>query len=192
MDTALLMNQTQWTAAYTLISAGLLFVAILAAVYARQQVEQAKKVHSETTRPYVIVTAEPGRSSRKVFDLVIRNIGQRPAHDVRIKLDPTPVRAKELGGYKLADAKLLAEGIAMIAPGQEIRMFYDSHVERSARSDLPTWHQVNLEYRDGGKGRFTERSVLDLEANKGALQVDEKTLHDLVKAVEGISLKLKS
>jgi hypothetical protein len=74
----------------------------LAALYAARQVRIAREQAAETrqaqleaSRPYVIVTIEPSGASRHLFDLVVKNIGQRPALNASITLDPSPVRASE-------------------------------------------------------------------------------------------------
>jgi hypothetical protein len=182
-----------------LLTAGLLVTAVLAALYARRQVrlareqsEEARKSEREATRPYVIVTIEPSLASRRFFDLVVRNIGQRPALHVTITLDPTPVRAQETEGFVIAKIKMLNEPVAMIAPGQEMRAFYDSHVDRHGRDDLPTSHTVSLTYQDSSRHSYTETAVLDIDAMKGTMFADVKTLHDLGKSLAEIQKTLKN
>jgi hypothetical protein len=143
-DTFWGLSASAWTGIYTLLTAGLFAVAVVAALYAKRQwdsargqVEETRKAELESRRPYVIVTVEPSEVSRHLFDLVIRNIGQRPAEMVSISLDPPPVRARETDGHELSNAKMLKEPVAMIAPGQEMRAFYDSHIERNGREGLP-------------------------------------------------------
>lgn len=120
-DTFAGLNSTAWTAVYTLITAGLLAVAVIAAIYAkrqwqsaREQTEEARRAQLEGNRPYVIVTVDPSPASRHLFDLVVKNIGQRPAFDVSISLDPPPVRATETEGHELSRAKMLNEPVALI------------------------------------------------------------------------------
>src|SRR5581483_940303 len=127
-DTFWGLSATAWTGIYTLATAGLLAVAVVAALYTKRQwestrgqVEEMRKAELEGRRPYVIVTVEPSEVSRHLFDLVVRNIGQRPAETVSISLDPPPVRARETDGQELSNAKMLKEPVAMIAPGQEMR-----------------------------------------------------------------------
>jgi len=88
----------------------------LAALYAARQVRIAREQAAETrqaqleaSRPYVIVTIEPSGASRHLFDLVVKNIGQRPALNASITLDPSPVRASEAQGHELAEARMLSE-----------------------------------------------------------------------------------
>ncbi|MGI8679547.1 MAG: hypothetical protein ACR2LX_12850 [Jatrophihabitans sp.] len=141
-DTFLGLTATAWSAMYTLLTAGLLVVAVIAAVYAkrqwrsaREQIGEARAAQLEANRPYVIVTVEPSAASRHLFDLVVKNIGRRPAFAVSIMLDPPPARASETHGHDLSRAKMLNEPVALIAPDQELRAFYDSHIERGGRDD---------------------------------------------------------
>lgn len=168
-------------------------VAVVAALYAkrqwdnaREQVNEARKAELEARRPYVIVTVEPSEATRHLFDLVVRNIGQRPAEAVSISLDPPPARARETDGHELANARMLTEPVAMIAPGQEMRAFYDSHIDRNGRDDLPTSHKVSLKYRDSSRHEYTGTSVIDINAMRGTMSVNVKTLHDIGLSLEEI------
>jgi len=196
-DTFWGLSATAWTGIYTLITAGLLAVAVVAALYAKRQwdsargqAEEMRKAELEGRRPYVIVTVESSKVSRRRFDLVIRNIGQRPAEVVSITLDPPPVRAHETEGYPLADAKMLSEPVAMIAPGQEMRAFYDTHIERNGRDDLPTTHQVQVSYQDSSGHKYTGTSVIDINAMRGTMYTDVKTVHDIAKSLAEIQKTL--
>ena len=98
------LTQTTWTAIYTLLTAGLPVVAIAAALYAkrqwqstREQLGETRAAQLEAERPYVVVTIEPGATSRHLFELVVRNIGRRPALAASIRLDPPPVRQESRG-----------------------------------------------------------------------------------------------
>jgi len=140
----------------------------------------------------VILTAEPSRASQHLFDLVVRNIGQRPALAVFIALDPPAVRAQEPAGHEMSKSKMLNDPVAMIAPGQELRAYYDSHIDRHGREDLPSSHDVSLRYQDSSGHQYVEVSVVDLEAMKGALYTEVKTLHDVGKSLAEIQKTLKS
>ena len=199
MDTFFGWSQTAWTGVTALLTAGLLVVAVVAALYAarqfkiaRGQVDESRKAALEASRPYVIVTVEPSRASRHLFDLVVRNIGQRPALTVSIGLDPPPIRASETEGHEMAKVKMLTDPVAMIAPGQEMRAFYDSHIDRNGRDDVPRSHQVSLRYQDSSGYQYSESSVVDLEAMKGAMYTEVKTLHDVGKSLAEIQKTLKA
>lgn len=146
MDITLGLDVTAWTAIYAYLTAGLLLVAVIAAVYAHRQWKGAREAAAEqrraqveAMRPYVTVTVEPGLTSLQMFDILVRNIGQRPAEKVRIEIDPPPVRAREMheADIQMANMRMLNEPMALLAPGQEIRAFYDNILDRQERKDLP-------------------------------------------------------
>jgi hypothetical protein len=191
------LSATAWTGIYTLLTAGLVAIAVVAALYAKRQwesargqVEEMRKAELEGRRPYVIVTVEPSEVSRHLFDLVIRNIGQRPAEVVSISLDPPPIRARETDGYELANAKMLKEPVEMIAPGQEMRAYYDSHIERNGRDDLPTTHRVQLSYKDSSGNEYKGTSIVDINAMRGTIFTTVMTVHDIAKSLAEIQKSL--
>ena len=131
MDTFWGLTSTGWTAIYTFLTAALLGVAVAAARYAKRQwkasriqIEDSRQAQLEASRPYVIVTVEPSAASRALFDLVVRNIGRRPALNVMVRLNPPPRRANEdMREHAIADSKMLNEPIAMIAPNKNCGLF---------------------------------------------------------------------
>jgi len=186
------LSSTAWTGIYTLITFGLLVVAVVAAIYARNQWVEARKASREASRPYVIVTTEPSGASQQLFDLVVRNIGHRPAMDVTIKLDPLPRRVEETPGHEMANAKMFNEPIAMIAPNQELRAFYDSHIDRNGVADIPSTHRVALTYRDSSGHEYVESSVVDIEAMKGTMHTSVQTIHDIGKTLQKVESTLRN
>lgn len=200
METFLGLSTTGWTAIYTFLTAGLLVVAVAAAWYAKrqweaskEQIQHSRRAQLEASRPYVIVTVEPSGASPALFDLVVRNIGRRPALKVTVHLDPPPRRSSEkLDEYAIADMKMLKEPIAMIAPDQELRTFYDSHPRRRGSDRLPTFHNVSLQYEDSSGHNYVESSVIDLDAMRGSTYVTVKTVHDIGKSLDEITKVLKN
>lgn len=186
------LTQTAWTGIYTIITFALLVVAIVAAIYASRQWKDARKAHKEANRPYVIVVIDPSPASAQIFDLSVRNIGKRPAKNVEIKLDPPPERARETEGHELRNVKMLNEPVAMIAPEQELRTFFDNSIERKDHGTLPTSHTVSLTYQDSSGELYTETSVLDLEALKGTMFTDIHTVHSLGKSLKSIDETFRS
>lgn len=197
METFWGLSTTAWTAIYTLLTAGLLVVAIAAALYARrqwkasrEQIVDARRAQLEASRPYVIVTAEATVAAKNLFDLSVKNIGQRPAFNVTLRLDPPPAAASPTPGYEMDRLKMLKEPIAMIAPDQDMRAFWDSYAERLGRSDLPQSHEVSVVYSDSSGNCYTEDSVIDLAAMEGATYVGSKSVHDIGKTLDRIAKTL--
>lgn len=178
-----------WTAIFT---GGLFITAVFSALYAAKQWKTSRDAQLETMRPYVLVSVEPSRAHFNLFDLVIRNIGKRPAVDVRIVLDPPPVRAREMTqpDIQIQNMKILTEPMAQLAPEQVIRAFYDNHVERKDRNDLPILHHAKVSYKDAHGNKYSGQFTLDIHALKGMSQTDVGDLHTIHRSLEKISKTL--
>jgi hypothetical protein len=94
-----------------------------------------------------------------VFFVSIRNIGLRPALEVRITLDP-PVRG--LGGrQQLAELPLL-RGVPFFAPGKQIRFLLDTSAQYYSRGE-PTRFAARLTWSDDQGKKFETVIHHDLE-----------------------------
>src|SRR5665254_7587 len=100
-ETFLGLTATGWAGIAAIATAAAVLIALLAAWFGWRQLKSvleqgndARVAALEASRPYVVVTIEPTEVGRSAMDLVIRNSGQRPAHDVRVRLTPDPVRAE--------------------------------------------------------------------------------------------------
>lgn len=198
METFWGLSVTAWTAIYTILTALLVITAWVAAAIAwgqwrasREAVKEARRAQLEASRPYVIVTVEPTAVARNMFDLSVKNIGKRPAMDVRVHLDPAPVSADSTPGFGIDEVKMLKEPIRMIAPGQDMRAYWDDHHVRSSRDDLLSVYQVALFYSDSSGVVYREDSALDLKAMDGAIYVNSKNIHDIGVALAKIATKLE-
>lgn len=198
IDLVLSVSNDAWTAIFT---GGLLLTAVATAWYAGLQWRSSRlhhkeqiKAQKEAVRPYVLVTVETSKAAFNLFDLVIRNIGKRPAVDVRISLDPPPIRANEMREQEIQmkNMKLLNEPMSLLAPDQEIRAFYDSHIDRKDREDLPTVHRAKVDYRDMSGNPYTTDFTLDILALKGMSQTTVGTVHEVYKSLEKIAKTLSS
>lgn len=187
-----------WTAAFT---GGLLVTAVLTAWYARRQWNSSRKHHkeqvkaqAEAIRPYVLVTVETSKAAFNLFDLVIRNLGKRPAVEVEITLDPPPIRAREMQEpeIQMKNMKMLNEPMSLLAPEQEIRAFYDNHLDRKNRTDLPTVHTAKVKYKDMSGSTYVSEFTLDVIALKGMSQTTVGTTHEIYKALAKISKTINS
>ncbi len=104
--------------------------------------------------------------------------------------DPPPTRAKEIDGHEFAKMKMLNQPIAMIAPNQDMRAFWDNHGDRHG-VDMPTSHEVVITYSDSSGATYEEESVVDLDSMQGSVYTEVKTVHDVGKSLEEIKKVLK-
>lgn len=102
---------------------------------------------------------EPGADPQVIVDfdfdrgllfVVVRNLGDRPALDVKVEFDK---RFKGLGGSREMNRLALFTRTRFLAPGKEIRAFLDSSAAYFARKE-PTLLIANVTYRtSAGEGR---------------------------------------
>lgn len=151
-----------------------LLVLIAAALYARSQVSEARKLREQQNRPFVSIDFEMEGNSL-VF-LEVSNLGTSLARDVKFEINPPLQSAIDLPFEKM---KMLNEGISTLAPGKRIRTFFDSGFQRY-ESDLPNFYEVKVSYRDEDRRRtFDESLDLDLEIFLHLSTVTRHGVHDI-------------
>jgi hypothetical protein len=90
--------------------------------------------------PQVIVDFE---FERGLLFVVVRNLGDRPAEDVKVEFDK---RFTGLGGSREMNRLALFARTRFLAPGKEIRTFLDTSDAYFARKE-PTLLTANVSYR---------------------------------------------
>lgn len=191
------LSPAGWAAVAAMATVGTFLVALLAVLLARRQLrlainqlEEQRQTQVEADRPYVIVNFQPSPATRVVQDLVICNIGRRPAFKVRISTEPTLSSTLDGGSVHIAAARILTHGTEMLAPGQEIRTVFDSTIQRGERKDLPHTFHITATYKDSQGRDYTDESDVEWNTLEGAAYVEVYTLHDIGKALKGIEKKL--
>lgn len=172
-------------------TAGTFLVALAAAIIAGWQLRLYNVTRLDQTRPYVTVTAEDGETSRHFVDIVIRNIGASPARQVEITVDPPLQSSVEDAEHPISHAKVFTEPIVFLAPGAMHRLFYDSHIQRNARDDLPSAHKVTVSYDDQSGHHWSETYTLDIDAGAGQVFTEIYGVHHLAQAAREIATVVK-
>ncbi len=198
MDTFLGLTSVSWVGIYTLLTAGLLATAVIASLYAqrqwrlsREQNEAFQQAQLELIRPVVVVAARKSEVDLNSTNLSIKNIGARPAVNVRVTLDPPPRRAHESTDTPLSEMKMLAEPIKLIAPDQELTSYFDSCPERKKQSDLPCAYEVTVEDEDMAGNKYSEVMILDLDTLAGSEHLVVRTMHNVALELERIRKALE-
>ena len=191
-----------WTAFGTV---GLLLVAIVAAFYAAQQLAEARRsreeatkdaydlqekankaayqLHLEQIQPNVVLIMEPGRADVHLFDLVLKNFGQTSAHDVRVSMGDSPLRRTSGDGGPLSEVVRWPEVIPVLAPGQELRIFWDNSVRRLDDPQFPDRHEAQVNYTDTHGRPLESQAILDWGVYRQGLTTTVLGVHSLAKAV---------
>ncbi len=174
-----------WVSAVaTLVTAS---IAIAAAVIARKQLGEARRVREEQAQPYVAVFMADS-AVNKFQDLVIRNFGTTAAKDIAVKIEPIPSRASTAEeGY---GEVWLPKEIPTLVPGQEWRTLWDFTPTRVAQG-LPDQHTAIVTFEDSQGTRFELSYDLDWGATRNRMSVREYTVHDGAKALRDMSKDVK-
>jgi hypothetical protein len=181
----------EWLSVERLVAAaavGQLAVLVIAARYARSQVDEARELRKEQARPFVVVDFEPEQSP--FVNLVVANLGKTMARNVRLEIDPPLASTLDsVAPVPLAKLKLFTEGIPSLAPGKRWVTLFDTMTDRKS-SDLPNSYEVRLTYEwDGGKP-VTDLQRLDLDLYRYRLSVTRHTIHDVNKTLDKIRRQL--
>lgn len=197
-ETFLGLSSTAWTGVNAISASLVLISGVAAAWFARGQLMQAAAARREAedaareaSRPYVVASFEPSLAGLPLMDFVVRNIGARPAINLTLTSAPPLDSAIQDEGYRLADAKLFTEPIGMLAPAQEMRVFFDNPQDRSDRDDLPDAYRLTATYRDSGGRDYTDVIPLDAAAYKGTTYIQHYGMHDLARAAREIEKRLR-
>jgi hypothetical protein len=108
--------------------------------------------------------------------LVVKNLGRTAALEVRLEVDPIPVRA---AGGQETDVWLPPE-LPVLVPGQAWRTFWDMTTARTT-PELQRRHTAAVTYKDGHGAVFRFDYVLDWTS---LLQRASLVTHDFHKGVE--------
>ena len=161
-------------------------VAIIAAFYAKSQVDHARNERRERDRPFVTVSLQPSHSI--VANIVIKNEGATLAKSVRFSFDPAwessnPERTRIRG------SKVFRDGIPNLVPGQEIRIFADMFPDRY-KSDLPTSYRVEIGCEGAGGARYDETYTLDFDVFHGYSTATLYDVHDVADALRKMNQRM--
>jgi hypothetical protein len=172
-----------------LATMGQLIVLVVAALYARAQVREARELRKDEARPYVMVDFEPDRSP--LVNLVVANLGRTMARNVRIEVDPPfDSSVYRSGPVPLAKFKLFSEGIPSLAPGKRIVLLFDQMLDRE-KLQLPDSYRVRLSYEWDGGEPLSEELRLDLDLYRPLRRVQLGTVHDLSETLNKIRQQLE-
>jgi hypothetical protein len=186
-----------WTAEriIALSTAGQLLVLVVAALYARAQVREARELRKAEARrreaearPYVVVDFEP--EVPPLLYLVVSNLGRTMANNVRFEVDP-PFRSSqdERWGLPVARIKLLTSGIPSLAPGKRHVTAFDTLFDRE-KLGLPSSYRVRIFYEGEDGQRFEDTQRLDLDLYRDLRPVYRDTIHQVSETLTKIEQRM--
>ncbi|MFN4228049.1 MAG: hypothetical protein ACK4F0_07935 [Candidatus Ratteibacteria bacterium] len=151
-------------------------------------VNEMKKMREQEFFPYVVVYFDVPYGQH-IIELVVKNIGKRPAKNVKMKISPPLVSSESK--IDLGEVGFIKNGIKMLPPGYEIRTFVDTtsaYFDR--RKELPLQYKVKVSWFCENEEQTTEWD-LDLSIYYNRLSISGKGIHQLVEINEKIKRTLE-
>jgi hypothetical protein len=146
----------------------------------RSQIEAAKALAYEESRPYVVAYLEPLDRDPRFIYLVVKNFGRTPATYVTLTVDPPP-QSSGRGGQP-EDVRL-PDSWPFLAPGQEWRTMWDFSPNRS-QTQLPRRHRAVVRAKGAeAKGSYETVSHLDWDMMADRRWVGSRTVHDVAESL---------
>lgn len=164
---------------------GTLVVAVVAAIYAGQQVREARRSRAEQTRPYVAVYLELLREvEMSMLQLVFKNFGTTTARDISVTVDKPMHRA--WGRASSPEELKLFDRLPALVPGQTWETLFDWGPDRF-EAGLNDVYKVTVHSHDsGGKPLPDETFVIDWTTLVPTRNVGVKTTHHVGKSLSTI------
>lgn len=168
-------------------------VAVVAALYARRQVELARQTREDQAQPVVVVDFEQSKADRIFLDMVIRNTGNTIATNVTFSFDPPLTSATLYNRAKhfLSDVTILKSGIPTLPPGREYRLFFERMPDRYEATDLERAYTAVVRFEDQRNNSYELTYRLDLDIYFGFRQSTIYSEHHSAKALREISDTVK-
>lgn len=138
MDKATIVASWPWEWSASAWSALTFLVLLGAALLTWRQVKEAQRLREEQAQPFVIIDFY---AFSTIVEIRIANIGTTLARDVQFAFTP-PLESTfdhQTGHDSVKDLNLFTRGIPSLAPGKEIKLFFDSfpgRVEQNLPNDV--------------------------------------------------------
>jgi hypothetical protein len=159
------------------------------AVQTRRLLREQQKTNDNFQRPNVQVTLGPSRRHGQLFEIVLKNTGRVPVHDVKAEVSPKDLPA--WGNKILGELRIFNITIPVLLENEEYRDNAFSYLSlvNAKRQDSVVTMQVS--YTDPQERRLTNTFRYDLSIYEGLPCSEEKDLSDVTKELEGLRTDLR-
>lgn len=164
------------TASWATVLIGLATVAV-AGLYAKRQVDEARRTREEQAQPNVAVFMESNPTKWMFVEFVIKNFGLTPAYEIEVTIDPEPDVSPRPN--KPRRPLSYPKKIKSLMPGQEWRTGWDYGPKRIEDDDRTKVFSAKVTYTDSRGHELTTRSTLDWGLYEISSRLEVKTIHDI-------------
>jgi hypothetical protein len=155
---------------------GLTLLTYFYVVFTWEMLERMKTESYLERRPYLVADFKSPKSN---LHFELENIGKTPALNVKVKVSPDFELLKKEDSI---NTTIFKDKIDFFPPGKLIETYLST--TSSFFEKNPDKFNVQLEYEDSFKRKFSEKIILDLNHHKKQSYLIEKELKDVVKSID--------
>lgn len=159
---------------------------VVAGIVAVRQLRATSSARKEQARAHVVVYFDFPEDRRQFPDLVVVNLGQSAATDVRFEFTP---QLRSSTNDEIHEVGMFAAGIATLVPGQRLSTLFDTLLERP--KEWENAYSVVVTYKDTFGDSHEDTFSVDLGPHRKTHWIDRKGIHDIHRRLEGIEKELK-
>lgn len=145
----------------------------------RQQLD----VLERSVRPYILVDVYP-RFFVNALYFRIRNVGQTPAYNIRLTVDPSV----EMRGTDSNDLAIFCRPITALGPAQEISFFFNTATALFAKDSVRQF-TVTVGYEDEVQREYERALGIDLDVLRG-LAIEIPSADEMRRSLDKIEKNL--
>lgn len=160
-------------------------LAITTIVYARitaRMLDETRKLRELQTEPNVFITVEPIERARSLLNLVIQNIGQGEARDLRFRVDPDIVLPTN---NLLSEVNFMRQGFSRLAPKQRFE-FLIANAIRVTKQEAKILHKITVSYKDKNEKTYEATYLLDFTEYFGMPYIEKDPYKGIIEGLKTI------
>jgi hypothetical protein len=174
-------------------------VAIATVVYAIltwKLVSETIKMREAQTEPKISATIQADERYINWINLIIQNIGQGPAYNVKFELNPDfedkniPDVENIDETFKLSEVGFIKNGLPYFAPDQRIQLFLTNLAE-DFKKKLETPFEIKIIYENSIHKLYSDLYMIDFSQQRRLNQVGKPPIYEISKNLEDINKTLK-
>ncbi len=150
-------------------------------------VQLTRRLVEVQNEPKISVYVRPDGDAFNLANIIIANLGQGPAYDITFKVNPD---FEYIQNARFSDINLVKNGIAYLAPKQQVEFFLASYL--NYKNKVPCPFSIFVIYYDSSNKRYQERFLVDISEHSGILVSDTKPLAQIAKLLGEIKTELYS
>ena len=149
-------------------------------------VGETRKMRNAQTEPCVDITYRSRDEWVMLIDIVIKNIGLGPAHD--IKFDIISLTKDEVTTELVEELKkrhFLSSGLNYLSPGQEISSFF-TNASTKFKAKMESRILIKTSYKNATGKNYSNEYMINLSEFKGITKIGQSQLYKIAQNIEEI------